>query len=480
MTTPSNIPAGAGRRMLAIVAALVTSLGSLVLAPGPASAAVPGAATRLLAIASPGSVRLAWFPPASDGGSDIIRYEITPSVGPGSTTTSSGPATLTGLANGTPVSFRVRAVNADGTGPLSAPSNTVTPRARTATNTWKGTGRMASARSGASAVRLGNGKVLVIAGDPGGFDAVPRRTAELYDPRTGSWSATGSLDAVRNGFTTTLLRTGKVLVAGGYTETFGVRSSTQLYDPATGVWSAGAPMISPRVGHTATRLGDGRVLVTGGVTSQVPPHVAASAEVYDPMTGRWSATGSMKVARFGHSATARRDGKVLIAGGTAGREGFRSAEVYSPATGTWVTTAKMTTVREFDEVCCKEAVRLRSGRVLVAGGYHNGVLRSAEIYDPATGAWTATGSMKVRREAGFSLLRLRNGKILAVGGLDNYGGLKYAELYDETTGRWKRTNDLKYERYAPAAVLLASGKVLVAGGGTNLVSRRSAELFTPA
>ena len=87
--------------------------------------------------------------------------------------------------------------------------------------------------------------------------------------------------------------------------------------------------------------------------------------------------------------------------------------------------------------------------------------------------------MKVAREAGFGLVRLSNHKVLAVGGVDDYGALKYAELFNETTGTWTRVNDLRYARYAPTATLLSNGKVLVAGGSTGLTSRSSAELFTP-
>ena len=111
----------------------------------------------------------------------------------------------------------------------------------------------------------------------------------------------------------------------------------------------------------------------------------------------------MSVARFGHSATRRLDGRVLVAGGTAGFEGLRSTEVYVQSTGRWVTTSDMTTARESDDICCKQAVLLASGKVLVAGGWNAGVLRTAEVYDPATGAWTPTGSMRVGREGGFHL-----------------------------------------------------------------------------
>lgn len=89
-------------------------------------------------------------------------------------------------------------------------------------------------------------------------------------------------------------------------------------------------MVTLRAGsHTAMRLLDGRVLVAGGGT--------ASAELLDPKTLTWSATGDMTVARSGHTATLLPDGRVLVAGGSpstgASFSISRTAEIYDPDTG---------------------------------------------------------------------------------------------------------------------------------------------------
>ena len=453
-------------RWLANAASVFVGLGLIVAALAPASAAVPGAPTRLLAIASDGSVRLGWFRPANDGGQPITAYRVRSSAGT-TVDVTDDPATLRGLPNNVAVRFQVAAINADGRGPFSAFSNTVTPRAATATNTWAATGRQVTGRFMSTAVRIAGGKVLVVGGNNG--DSPPERSTELYDITSGTWSLTQPLGR-RNAFTTTRLSDGRVLVTGGRSATFAVLQTTRLYDPATGTWSTAAPMLSPRSNHTATLLADGRVLVAGGVTG--PAAVTATAELYNPATNTWSTTRSMSEARFAHSAIRRLDGRVLVAGGTDGSIGRRSAEVYVPTTGAWVNTSDMTTARENDEICCKQAVLLASGRVLVAGGYNGGVLRSAELYNPATGAWTATGSMRVAREGGFSLVRLPDGRVLAFGGLDDYGPLKYAELYNETTGTWTRVNDMRLARFGTAAAPLPAGRVLAVSGN------RLAEIFT--
>ncbi len=463
-----------GRAMLAAVIAIVPLA---LLGAGSAAAGVAGPPTRVLAIASPGSARVGWFGPDVDGGSPITSYRVTASTGAVFTVAGS-PATITGLANGVTVSFRVAAVNADGVGPMSAPSATVTPSTAQSPSPWSARAPMIAARSSAPAVRLRSGKVLVVAGDPGGFDATPRTSAELFDPATNSWSTTGSLPEPRSSFTTTVLGDGRVLVAGGLSASFRWLATTRVYDPGIGTWSAAAPMARARAAGTATLLDDGRVLVAGGSTTG--PRALAAAEIYDPASDTWTAARPMKVARFAHSATALPDGRVVVAGGTAGGQGFRSTEVYTPSTGRWSTAGDLVSVRENDEVCCKQAVLLSSGRVLVAGGWDLDVLATAEVFDPVTATWSATGRMRVGREAGFSLVRLPDNRILAVGGLDSFGGLKYAETYDESTGRWTRVNDLRVPRYGPSVVALASGSVLVAGGGDQGRSVRSAELFAPA
>ena len=145
-----------------------------------------------------------------------------------------------------------------------------------------------------------------------------------------------------------------------------------------------------RYGHTATLLPNGKVLVAGGRSSNASP--LASAELYDQATGKWRTTGSLANARSGHTATLLPNGKVLVAGGCAG---LASAELYEPASGTWTATGSLANVREFHT-----ATLLSNGKVLVAGGLDtNGhALAGAELYDPMSGTWTATGASLARAQ----------------------------------------------------------------------------------
>src|SRR5207302_6524747 len=164
-----------------------------------------------------------------------------------------------------------------------------------------------------TATPLPSGKVLVAVGDTSPFVATATATAELYDPSSGSWSPTGSMGTARYIHTATLLPSGKVLVAGGFTPPGppGETATAELYDPSTGSWSSTGSMGTARYGHTATLLPGGKVLVAGGFHDVM---TTAAAELYDPSTGSWSSTGSMATASYLHTA-ALLPGAVLVAGG---------------------------------------------------------------------------------------------------------------------------------------------------------------------
>jgi hypothetical protein len=204
-------------------------------------------------------------------------------------------------------------------------------------------------------------------------------SAELYDPKTGSFSPTGSMTLTRDGQRATLLSDGRVLIAGGFNRS-GYLASAELYDPKAGWFSSTGSMTTARAGPTATALSDGRVLISGGWDQSAE---FASAEVYDPKTGSFSPTGSMATARPGDTATLLPDGRVLIAGGgptgLASIPYLASAQLYDPKTGSFGPTGSMAaTTRHYPT-----ATLLPDGRALIAGGDDRGTyLASAELYQP--------------------------------------------------------------------------------------------------
>ena len=310
------------------------------------------------------------------------------------------------------------------------------------TGTFTPTGNMHAARVAFSATRLPNGKVLVEGGASNTVGALA--SAELYDASTGTWTLTGSMNQGRQAHSAVLLRDGTVLVTGGNidrTPCADVCATTiagsEIYNPSTGTWTTVGEMTIPRSFFTTTLLSNGRVLAAGGRVHTGPGYfdygAIAFADLYDPATGKWRATGTMTISREDHSAVLLTNGQVLVAGGsTVNFNGVTvaSAELYDPTTGNWTATGSMLQGRERHT-----ATVLQNGQVLVAGGdYYDGVnagfLTECELYDPTLGTWSVTASMSTPRFGARAAL-LRDGRVLEAGGETdfNYIPTTLAELY---------------------------------------------------
>ncbi len=294
----------------------------------------------------------------------------------------------------------------------------------------------------------------------------PANTDVLEQPARGTLVSTADMQVSRAAHTATALPDGRVLVVGGFSEGAFPRGA-EVYDPGTGKFTRLAPMVTPRHSHTATLLPDGKVLIAGGYGEGTV--TLAAAELFDPATNTFVQTGSLAAPRANHVAVLLRNGKVLIAGGEGtGWTIHSSAEVYDPATGKFSSTGSMTTARGGYVAVC-----LQDGRVLVVGG-HNGrrghltILASAEIFDPATGVFSRTGDMLVRRHKHDGVL-LRDGQVLVTGGSDerdDRGVYNSTELFNPKTGRFVAGPVMKVGRYkhAGSSILLPSGLVLISGG----------------
>ncbi len=341
---------------------------------------------------------------------------------------------------------------------------------------FTGTGAMTTARTRHTATLLANGKVL-IAGGTKTRNAEPLASAELYDPGTGTFSATGSMTMARSSHTATLLPNGQVLLVGG------ASTSAELYDPVTGTFTATGNLMSARSGHTATLLPDGTVLITGGGSANSP---LSSAELYDPAAASFAATGNLTVGRTEHAAMLLSNGTVLVAGGNEpvkiiGRGyGLTSAELYDPSTGLFSATGGMAVKR-----AAPTLTLLPGGKVLVAGGQSGGegtiATASLEIYDPAVRTFAATGNLIQARDH-FTTTVLPSGTVLFAGGSEGGGSYRNffasAELYDQGAGKCEATGAMAAPREFHSATLLTNGMVLVAGGVSTSVLA-SAELYQP-
>jgi WD40 repeat protein len=346
------------------------------------------------------------------------------------------------------------------------------------------TGSMATPRSSHTATLLPDGRVLV-AGGLTGDDLTPTATAELYDPRTGSFSSTGSMETPRYGHTATLLADGRVLVTGGYDGSSAYLTSAEVYDPGTGRFTPTGSLATARFGHTATLLPDGKVLVAGGMSNgtdlQHPTHFPTSAELYDPATGTFSATGDATRQRYFATATLLTRGRVLVAGGdvfqpraTSETQPYGSAELYDPSTRTFRPVGSMPTLG-----IGQVAVLLDDGRVIFTGGSDDSIWS----YDPASGSFTSAGRMLEPR-AGVAAVKLRTGVIVFIGGEHHLCCAEYeqyasAELYHADGDRSVGSGSMVEARANETATLLPDGRVLVAGGeNASAGVLDSAELFS--
>jgi len=201
------------------------------------------------------------------------------------------------------------------------------------------------------------------------------------------------------------LQNGQVLVAGGETAT------AELFNPSTHAFTATGSMTISRTGHTATLLPDGRVLIAGGVQDFGPGTVPipigpgiASAEIYDPASGSFTLTGSMSTGRSGHAAALLPDGTVLVTGTDT------TGELFIPTTGTFSALGATSTG------LAATATARNDGTVLVAGGRFRSSTSAATLFAPECLGFVATGPLRTARD-GHTATLLLDGSVLVAGGI---------------------------------------------------------------
>ncbi|MDX2043271.1 MAG: kelch repeat-containing protein [Acidobacteriota bacterium] len=321
------------------------------------------------------------------------------------------------------------------------------------TGKWTLTGNPITPRYDHAAVRLANGKVLIVGGD--GRPIVPTQ-AEIYDPATGAWSSAGNPGVFLPVPKAVLLTDGRVLVTG----VFGANGNkgAVIYNPMTNAWTAAASMNADHFFHSMVLLPNGKVLVTGGMTLQI----IRTAELYDPDNNRWALTGDMAATRTDHQMVLLANGKVLAAGGIGeSPTTFTSAELYDSNTGQWTLTPSPNSFR-----LSHTLTALPNGKALVAGGQS---VVSTELYAPDTGLWTPTPGLRDTRQRHTATLLL-NGKVLIAGGetlsIPGSNGIPFSsvELFDSGTPNLASVSAASFvtDQLAPEAVVAAFGSNLAA------------------
>ena len=361
-----------------------------------------------------------------------------------------------------------------------------------AQDVWVPSGALATAREYHTATVLADGVHVVVAGGAaeGYFALEYERTAELYDARTGAWTPVANMSVPRYQHTATRLDDGTVLVVGGYNNGTGTYEATaERFNVSTGAWTPTASALATgRYIHTATAAvvsprGSSIVVIAGGYSNQVPGGYISAAEIYEPApVNGFRAVGSLAEPRYYHTASAvaqpsaptdETTEQVLVAGGFNAAGFLASAELFDPATERWTATGPLVHARFYHT-----QTTLLDGRVLVAGGANGTYMDTAELYDPATGTWALTGRMVAARYDHTATL-LPGGAVVVIGGFGSLGYLGIAELFDPATGLWTATSPLGGAHYRHTATLLGYGYVLVAAGFDGVSFLNATQLYLP-
>jgi N-acetylneuraminic acid mutarotase len=308
---------------------------------------------------------------------------------------------------------------------------------------------MHSPRFVPAAVRLADGRVLVSGGRTG---AEGTASAEIFNPATQKWTMTGSMPVATHTHSMVLLKSGRVLAAGGE----GVDGVASIYHPTTGTWRQIASMPRPRFSMGSVRLPSGEAMFVGGYTAGFG--YTNTVQIYNPATGKWRLAAPMPMAAIDGLVSVTKYGTVVVTGGLASN----GVAVYNPATNTWKATAALPSPRWLGNA--QNGVVLPDGRFVVPGGatdYTEVWTDQVMARNPSTGQWSPLAPLGA--PSVHAAVSLAGGKFVLHAG--RYPGSAEASVYQPWTNRWVPTPAMPTRGLAYGnPVMLKDGSVLVLGG----------------
>jgi hypothetical protein len=279
-------------------------------------------------------------------------------------------------------------------------------------------------RAEGAAVQLKDGTILVV----GGRNANGALgECEVYDPRTSTWSATGSLNQPRYRHDVQLLPTGEVIAIGGLTDPGTSTTETcELYDPATKRWSFTDPLPEASENIYAKVLPDGSLFASGGLNANSPAHYVKFACVYSPATHRWTRLPDMLDALDGHNifySTAKQ--MVLVASGLYGGASgvfLKTTQILRDGAPAWERGVSSSEVHDNTQ---QMATQLPDETPVLCGGRvsTSSVGSSVESYDFITEQWSTIGTL-VRPHWHCWAFVVGLDKIILIGGAIDPGPLQ--------------------------------------------------------
>lgn len=336
---------------------------------------------------------------------------------------------------------------------------------------WQSGPPLKQPRYGHSATLLSDGRVMVAGGInlAGGVDqnGGPIGAVEIWDPAYNTWSTGASLLLPLQGHSATLLSNGDVLVMGGSTIQAEPVAMAMVWDKTRAQWRA-AGFRASNQGH----IGDPHS-VTLVPRPDGTAHVFGFRETaqWSPTTNTVSAT-SLYGARENHSVTLLRDGRLLLAGGRNGNAFLDWAEIYNPVSGRFSSTERLHQARH-----SHDAVILNDGRVLVAGGWvraadkpNQPAANSPEVWDPATGRWNILKSIRFEWQDWVQMGKLADGRIMFFASRElaedaPQGPVEYrAWVWNPRTGHVESKQPRLTPHSKAIVSILPDGRVIRAGG----------------
>lgn len=359
--------------------------------------------------------------------------------------------------------------------------------------------KLAVARSFARPISYtqSSGKLSVLLAGGGSGSIISARglnSTEIYDADTMTIRKGPMLNAHRALGVAVVLRDGRVLLSGGVDNVGGGVSTCEVWDPKTGRFTPTGSMSVARIAHGGCQLPDGTVLVSGGTTTFSNPvltlaNAQNSCEIWNPKTGNWSVTGSMRARRLAHGLDALQTGDSIATGGFEVRPilnfptpigSVKTCELYNFATRKWSSAASMKTARA---VHLWNNVQLRDGRMIVTGGLISGPLivngtplAAAEIYDPRANSWTSLPNMPAASVLhSATVVPYGNpplDKLILAGGAVGLPTspvpIDTVQELDLATLKWRLLPRLKTTRGGHSSVLTPNGLLLLFGGQGGL------------
>ncbi|SRR5581483_2971937 len=343
---------------------------------------------------------------------------------------------------------------------------------------WENIAPILQARWRPSCAVLPGNKILVF----GGHNLVTAFTeSEIYDPKTDSWSATGSMHAPRWWGAVATLPDGRIFTAGGFTAFPGTKASVtntcEIYDPKAGTWQRTASMARPRACFSAITLENGHVLILGGIDS-TSPDLSNLAEEFDPVSETFLKVPSPMPSYFGYQCIySKRLNGIVFAGGvfqlSFEPQFLNFVQFYNPSSRTWMLLSPLTQPVEG----LSQLVETSEGKIAMLSGRsaHFGTTTEVELYDPSQDRWTDAGSLPFGHDYGISY-RINDDSIITIGGLSipgQFSTVVPASWIDVSTGATSRAPAPNIPRTSEGSVMMTENagcdevKTIYLIAGTN-------------